>query len=61
MRDADAVLTEPVRRPRTSRLWWWVGLAFALQLAAWTAWLILAAKNPVAEVPLATPSAPTQR
>jgi hypothetical protein len=33
----------------------WVGLAFALQIAVWTAWLIFASRHPVAEVPLAAP------
>jgi hypothetical protein len=27
--------------------------AFALQLAAWTAWFVVASKHPVQEVPLA--------
>lgn len=38
---------------KTSRLWLWVLAAFALQLVAWTAWLVVASKNKVAEVPLA--------
>ena len=37
-----------------SRLWLWVLAAFALQLAAWTAWFIIASRNKVEEVPLAT-------
>lgn len=42
---------------RGSRVWWWVVVAFALQFAAWTAWLIIAAHQKVQEVPLATESA----
>lgn len=38
---------------RPSRLWLWVLAAFALQLAAWTAWFIIAAHHQVEEVPLA--------
>jgi len=40
-------------KPRTS-LWFWVGLAFGLMLAAWTALFIIAAHNKVEEVPLQT-------
>ena len=40
--------------PRRSRLWLVFVAAFALQLAAWTAWFLVAARHPVAEVPLAT-------
>jgi len=29
--------------------------AIALQLAAWTAWFVVASHHPVAEVPLAAP------
>lgn len=47
----DSRLTRAVA-PR-SRLWLWVLVAFALQFAAWTAWFVLASKNPVQEVPLA--------
>ncbi|MES1166538.1 MAG: hypothetical protein ABUL68_00910 [Pseudomonadota bacterium] len=36
-----------------SRLWWWFVLAGAIQMAAWTAWFIVAARHPVQEVPLA--------
>ncbi|MBI5766402.1 MAG: hypothetical protein HZA93_01300 [Verrucomicrobia bacterium] len=39
---------------RPSRLWVWVLGAFLLQAAAWTAWLVIASKNKVAEVPLVT-------
>lgn len=48
--------TEPAVRPprRGSRLWWWVLAAFALQLAAWTAWFVIASHHRVAEVPLET-------
>jgi hypothetical protein len=37
---------------RPSRLWLWVVVAFAVQIAVWTGWFILASKHPVAEVPL---------
>ena len=35
-----------------SRFWLWVLAAFALQLAAWTAWFVVASKHQVQEVPL---------
>ena len=38
---------------KASRLWWWFVAAFALQIGAWTAWLVIAAQHRVAEVPLA--------
>jgi len=38
--------------PRRFRPWLWVFVAFAVQLAAWTAWFVVAAHHPVAEVPL---------
>ncbi len=37
-----------------SKLWLWFFAAFALQLAAWTVWFIVASHYKVAEVPLAT-------
>lgn len=40
--------------PKPSRLWLWVVAAFLLQAAAWTAWLVIASKHRVQEVPLAT-------
>lgn len=33
-------------------LWLWVILAFALVIAAWTAFIVLAARHPVESVPL---------
>lgn len=39
--------------PRSSRLWLWVFAAFALQLVAWTTWLVIASQHRVPEVPLA--------
>lgn len=39
---------------RPSRLWLWIVAAFVLQAMAWTAWFVIAARNPVQEVPLAT-------
>jgi hypothetical protein len=44
--------------PRPSRLWWWFVAAGAVFLGVWTGWFILAARHPVAEVPLATRGAP---
>ena len=47
-------MTAPKNKP--SRLGYWVALAFAIQLIAWTAWFIIASHHPVPEVPLvATP------
>jgi hypothetical protein len=43
---------EKPSQPKPSRLWWWFVAAFILQALAWTAWLIIAANNQVAEVPL---------
>ena len=40
--------------PAKSRVWLWIVAAFVVQLAAWTAWLIIASHNRVAEVPLVT-------
>lgn len=45
---------ERASEPKPSRLWWWFVAAFILQVLAWTAWLVIAAKNRVAEVPLVT-------
>ena len=42
-----------MNRNAPSRLWLCFVVAFALQLAAWTAWFVVAAHHPVAEVPLA--------
>ena len=41
-------------RPKASRLWLWCVAAFCLQAAVWTAWLIIASRHKVAEVPVAT-------
>lgn len=49
-------ITEQKPARQASRLWWWVVAAFAVQIAAWTAWLIVASHHPVEEVPLATGS-----
>jgi hypothetical protein len=43
--------------PRRSWLWLWILFAFILQLAAWGAWLYVASRHRVDEVPLATPRA----
>jgi|GEM_PF-828770 len=46
-------------RPRRSKLWLFVWLAFALQITAWYFWIKLASQHRVEEVPLATaPHAP---
>jgi hypothetical protein len=42
------------REPRPSRLWLWLVAACLLQLGAWGAWLAIAARHKVQEVPLAT-------
>lgn len=44
----------PAPRAKKSRVGWWVAAAIALHLLAWTAWFTIAARHPVAEVPLAT-------
>lgn len=38
---------------KRSRLWLWFVAAFLVQIAAWVAWLTIAAKHRVKEVPLA--------
>jgi hypothetical protein len=40
---------------KAGRLWLWFVAAFVVQVAVWAAWLTIAAKNPVAEVPLVQP------
>lgn len=37
---------------KKSKLWLFIVAAFALQLAAWTAWFLIAARHPVEEVPV---------
>jgi hypothetical protein len=37
------------RRP----VWWWLVAAVALHMLAWAAWFGIAARHPVADVPLA--------
>ena len=37
---------------KKSKLWLFFVAAFALQLAAWTAWFVIASRHPVQEVPL---------
>jgi hypothetical protein len=44
--------TDVAASPRKSRLWLWFVAAFALQLAAWIAWFVIAAHHPVEQVPL---------
>jgi hypothetical protein len=38
--------------PPPSRAWLWVVAAFALQIAVWATWFVLAAQHPVEAVPL---------
>jgi hypothetical protein len=45
-----------VNDAKPSRLWLWFVAVIALQLAAWTAWIVIASKHKVAEVPLAGPA-----
>ena len=40
--------------PQRSYVWLVFVAVFALQLAAWTAWFVVAARHEVADVPLAT-------
>jgi len=44
---------EPAPR---SRLWLWFVALFVVQIGVWTAWIVIASNNRVAEVPLATRS-----
>ena len=46
---ANGEIAPPVRR---SRLWWWFVAVCLLQLGAWAAWITIASKHKVAEVPL---------
>jgi hypothetical protein len=46
-------------RAKGSRLWWWVVAAFAFQMAAWTAWFIVASRHKIEDVPLVTSSGRT--
>jgi hypothetical protein len=41
-----------------SRVGWWFAAGAALYLLAWAAWFTIAARHPVAEVPLAKASGP---
>lgn len=45
---------DPVAEAQTkpSRLWIWVLVVFAVQLAVWTTWIVIAAHHRVEEVPL---------
>jgi hypothetical protein len=38
---------------KPSRLWLWFLAAFVVQAAMWTAWLVLASRHRVMEVPIA--------
>lgn len=35
-----------------SKIWLWLVALLLLQIAAWTAWLVIASRHKVAEVPL---------
>ena len=39
---------------RKSRLWLWFVAGAVLHVGVWSAWIVVASKNRVAEVPLAT-------
>lgn len=41
-------------QPQRSKLWLWVVAACGLQIIAWAVWLTIASKHKVADVPLAT-------
>lgn len=45
--------TENKAPAKPSRLWLWFVAAFLIQGAAWAAWLTIAAKHKVQDVPLA--------
>jgi hypothetical protein len=47
------------RKP--SRLWLWFVAAFLVQCAAWTAWVTIASRHQVQEVPLAGRAAGDKR
>lgn len=44
----------PLAPRRSFPLWFWVLVAFGVQLAAWTVWFVIASHHRVAEVPLST-------
>jgi len=52
----NTAMTPSATKTAKSRngLWVWVGLAFGLMLAAWSALFVIAAHNKVEEVPLQT-------
>ncbi len=47
--------SDPGGQRRPSRLWLWFVAAFVVQILVWAAWLTIAARNPVATVPLVQP------
>jgi hypothetical protein len=47
-----------IPRALQPRVWWWVAAALVLHAVAWTAWLEIASRHPVADVPLATAPGP---
>lgn len=44
----------PVKNDRSPWLWVWVGGAFAVMLAAWGVFIVVAAGHHVADVPVVT-------
>ena len=44
-----------MNQKRKSKLWLWVVVAFAVQIAVWTALITFASNHRVAEVPLVMP------
>jgi len=46
--------SRPSSPPKPSRLWLWFVAAFLLQAVAWAAWLFIASRNRVEDVPLTT-------
>ena len=51
--DSGRAAVPPAAPPRPSRLWLWFVAAFAVQLAAWIAWFVVASHHQVQDVPLA--------
>lgn len=56
----DAATGPAAAGGRGNRLLWIVAGAFALLLAAWAAFLVIAGRHPVAPVPIAAPGSGTR-
>lgn len=41
-----------LEKKKPSKLWLWFVAAFLIQIAAWSAWFVIASQNKVQEVPL---------